>query len=153
MDRSQLGRFVGTWTIAETTHPSPWDPKGFASVGRSEYRLGCGGSFLICDYEQLRGGEVTFRGHGVYGWDAAKNKLTMHWFDSTGIDPGAPALGEFDGDTLTFQRVTSAGHARYEYRFESPDRFAFRIEHSRDGGEWSMFLESVYTRAAGSLAS
>lgn len=144
----ELARFVGSWTSEETMHPSPWDPKGGTAEARSEYRLACDGFFLVCDYEQLRGGEVTFRGHGVYGWDAERQKHTMRWFDSMGVDPGAPALGAFDGDTLVFERETRAGRSRYTYRFESPDRFTFGIESSRDGGaSWSTLLESVYTRA------
>jgi hypothetical protein len=142
----KLARFVGKWTIAETMHPSPWDPKGGTADGRTEYRLACDGFFLVCDYDQLRGGEVTFSGHGVYGWDAEKKKHTMHWFDSMGMDPGAPALGDFEGDTLVFQHATRMGHARYTYRFESRDRFTFRIESSRDGVEWLTFLDSVYSR-------
>jgi hypothetical protein len=143
---AKLARFVGTWEIAETMHPSPWDPKGSEAQGRSESRLVCDGFFVATDYEQLRDGEVTFRGHGVYGFDAKAQKYTMHWFDSMGMDPGAPAPGEWIDDTLTFQHATGQGHARYTYVFEGPDRFTFRIENSSDGEDWVAFLDSVYTR-------
>lgn len=141
----QLARFVGEWTVQETMHPSPWGEGGEAS-GRSVSRLGCDGFFVITDYEQHRDGEVSFRGHGVYGWDPKAERYTMHWFDSMGMDPGAPALGTFEGDTLTFENEGSQGRSRYVYRFESDDRFTFSIESSRDGGEWKSFMDSVYTR-------
>lgn len=143
---AKLARFVGKWTIEETMHPSPWDPAGGTAQGESEYRLGCDGFFVICDYAQLRDGKATFRGHGVYGFDDKTKKYTMHWFDSMGMDPGAPAMGEWTDDTLVFQHATGRGHARYVYRWESDDRYTFRIENSRDGERWSAFLDSVYTR-------
>lgn len=141
---AKLARFVGKWSIAETMHPSPWDAAGGTADGECEYRLGCDGFFLICDYAQLRGGKATFRGHGVYGFDTKTNAYTMHWFDSMGMDPGAPAKGTWTGDTLVFQHP----HSRYTYRWESDDRYTFQLESSRDGETWSTFLDSVYTRVS-----
>jgi Protein of unknown function (DUF1579) len=141
-----LARFAGEWTIVETMHPSPWDQKGGEASAHAEYRIACDGFFLVCDYRQERGGRVTYRAHGVYGWDAPKHKLTMHWFDSMGMDPGAPALGEWEGDALTFQHQTAMGHSRYVYGWESEDRFTLAIDHSRDGTQWVRFLDSVCTR-------
>ena len=142
----RLSRFVGTWSIAETMHPSPWDPDGGEREGRTTYRLGCDGFFLICDYEQLHEGAVTFRGHGVYGYDPKAQKYTMRWFDSIGNDPGAATLGEWNDDVLVFEHATARGHARYTYTWESDDRFSFRLENSPDGESWKSFLDSVYTR-------
>ncbi len=141
-----LARFSGKWSIAETMHPSPWDPKGGTAQGRTEYRMACDGFFLVCDYEQLRDGVVTYRGHGVYGWDDRAKKHTMHWFDSMGMDPGAPALGDWKDDTLVFQHATRMGFTRYRYRWESRERFTFEIASSQDGETWTTFLDSVYTR-------
>jgi hypothetical protein len=143
----KLARFVGKWTIEETMHPSEWAPKGGRAQGRTEYHLGCDGFFLVCDYAQLRDGEETFRGHGVYGFDPKTNLYTMRWFDSMGHDPGEAATGTWDGDVLRFEHATSRGRARYTYTWRSDDEYAFRIENSADGETWKSFLDSVYTRA------
>lgn len=86
--------------------------------------MGLDGFFLLTDYEEERGGQVAFRGHGVYGWDQREQCYTMHWFDSMG--DGAPTL------------------ARGQW--EGADRYQFRLEHSSDGKEWRPMMEGTYTR-------
>lgn len=71
----------------------------------------------------------------------------MHWFDSMGGDPGAPALGTWSGNKLCFQHQHHMGHSRYTYNFESKDTYTFKLEYSQDGQSWSAFLEGTYKRA------
>jgi hypothetical protein len=67
----KLSVLAGSWVGEETMYPSPWDPAGGGARGFIEARMDLHGMFLVSDYRQERGGAVTYRGHGVYGWDAS----------------------------------------------------------------------------------
>ena len=128
--------------------PSPWDPKGGTATSRTSTRLELGGFFLLTDYVQERDGRVSYRGHGVVGWDAGQERFTLYWFNSMGIDPGAPALGTWEGNVLRFQHQHDMGHSRYTYTFDGSDSYTFTLEHSPDGQEWMTFLQGTYKRAS-----
>ena len=51
-----------------------------------------------------------------------------------------------DGDTLTYESRGEHGSARYVYRVEGPDAFAFTIFNSADGDTWVPLMEGRYTR-------
>ena len=102
--------------------------------------------FLITDYQQFRGEEVTFRGHGVYGYDPETDRYSMYWFDSmTGGGFIVPARGTWVGDTLVFQREGPTGHGRYTY-VVGEKGYEFKMEHSPDGETWNVLMTSVYQR-------
>jgi len=148
-EHRRLERLAGTWSGEETLFPSPWMPEERRAKGRLRARMEVGGLFLVTDYQEAQGGEVTFRGHGVYGWDPELRAYTMHWFDSMGGGgPQGPARGTWHEDTLTFERQGPEGWARYVYVLEAPNRLTFRIESSQDGSHWSTFLEGRYRRRA-----
>lgn len=142
----KLEAMVGEWTGEETMHPSPWDPQGGPATSRINARMDLDGFFLISDYVQERNGATTFRGHGVYGWDANQQKYTMHWFDSMGFDPGPPVPGTWEGNRLRFQHQAHMGHTRYTYEFIDKDTYSFNLEHSQDGKKWAPFVESTVRR-------
>src|SRR6059036_860769 len=142
----KLQTLVGTWTGEEKLSPSPWDPKGGAATSRTETRSDLDGFFFTTDYVQERGGKVSYRGHGVFGWDPSEKCYTMHWFDSMGSPCNTPARGRWEGDKLTFEHRTPMGHARYIYTFEKDGRYGFRIDNSQDGKQWSNFMDGRYTR-------
>lgn len=142
----KLAMMAGTWVGEETMFPSPWDPKGGSANGKIEGRIGIDGFFLVTDYVQERGGQVTYRGHGVYGWDAQQACYTMHWFDSMGCAPAEPAKGQWLGNTLTFQNKSPMGHGRFTYNFDGEGRYTFRMEGSQDGTQWMTMMEGRYTR-------
>jgi len=142
----KLTALSGTWTAQETIHPSPWDPKGGTATGRVESRIDLDGFYLTTDYVQERGGQVTYRGHGVYGYDATEKYYTMHWFDSMGSPCSTPARGRWEGDKLTFEQRNPMGHSRYIYTFEKDGRYKFVIENSQDGKQWATFMEGTYIR-------
>ena len=144
----KLATMVGEWTGEETMSPSPWDPKGGTATSRTSTRLELGGFFLLTDYVQERDGRVSYRGHGVVGWDAGQERFTLYWFNSMGIDPGAAALGTWEGDVLRFQHQHDMGHSRYTYTFDGPDSYTFTLEHSLDGQEWMTFLQGTYKRVS-----
>lgn len=145
-EHRKLHALAGTWTGDEIVHPSPWDPKGGPARGRIEARVVLDGFFLASDYVEERDGRVCYRGHGVYGWDAAQGCYTMYWFDSMGDGPAAPLPGTWQGNVLRFERSSPMGLARYTYTFESADRYRFEIHHSADGERWAPFMEAVYLR-------
>jgi hypothetical protein len=86
----KLEKLAGTWVGEEKMNPSPWDPKGGAARGVMEARMDLDGFYLVGDYRQERDGKVTYRGHGVYGYDAKKGDYTMYWFDAMGWTQAAP---------------------------------------------------------------
>jgi hypothetical protein len=135
---------TGSWAGEETIHPTPWDPKGGTSKGRSETRADLDGFCVITDYTQERGGGVSYRGHGVYSWDPNEKCFTMHWFDTMGGGLESKAKGHWNGKTLTFESASQMGHARYVYTFVEPTKMLFRIESSQDGRSWAPFLEATY---------
>ncbi len=141
----KLKALAGTWSGAETMHPSPWDPKGGTATGKIESRIDLDGFFLVSDYVQERNGQVSYRGHGVYGWDPMEQSYVMFWFDSIGTPPSA-ARGRFHGNTLTLEHRTPMGHSRYVYTLERDGRYSFRIEHSQDAKSWVCFMEGDYSR-------
>ena len=142
----KLAALAGTWVGEETIHPSPWDPKGGTGNGRMDSRIDLDGFFLVTDYVQERGGQICYRGHGVYGWDAGAGRYTMHWFDSIGSPCPQPALGTWEGNVLRFEMADAMGHHRYVYTFEGEGRHTFKLEQSQDGKTWATFMEGRYRR-------
>jgi hypothetical protein len=98
------------------------------------------------DQEQERNGEVQYRAHGVFGWDSAQNRYTMHWFDSQGW--AQPAHGTWQGDTLCFEHSHDAGHSRYSYQFQNADTYTLTIEDSDDARAWSVILQATFQRVS-----
>ncbi len=146
-EHRKLHQLAGTWKSEETMYPSPWDPKGGTATGKTVSRMDLDGFFLISEYVQERCGQVSYRGHGVFGWSDKEKAYTMHWFDSMGSDCATPARGEWSGNTLTFLQKTPMGHARYVYTLEGEGRYRFALEQSQDGKSWSKFMEGKYARA------
>lgn len=146
-EHKRLKTLAGTWEGEETLHPSPWDPKGGTAHGRIESRLDIDGFFLITDYTQTRGGQVSYRGHGVLGYDRKESAYTMFWFDSMGDAPPTPARGRWDGQRLVYLQETPMGHSRYTYEIQDERHYRFLIENSQDGRSWRTFMDARYTKA------
>jgi hypothetical protein len=146
-EHERLRALVGTWTGEETLYPSPWVNETRTATGRFASRLGVDGFYLITDYVEERDGKTVYDGHGVFGWDPGQKRYTMHWFDSMGGSAySLPALGNWDGDALTFDQKTPWGQSRFVYTFQGDGRYHFKIEMSRDGLAWSKMMEGNYTR-------
>jgi len=142
----KLEALTGNWVGEEKMHPSPWDAKGGTALAKIQSRMDLDGFFVIADYVQERGGQVSYRGHGVFGFDPADQGYTMHWFDSMGSPCPAPAKGKWEGNRLAFNQTSPMGHSRYTYTFEAPGRYRFLMEASQDGKTWAPFLEGTYSR-------
>jgi hypothetical protein len=142
----RLHALAGDWEGDEIMFPSPFDPAGGKAKGCVRARMQLGGFYLIADYEQSIDGRPNFQGHGVYGWDPRGRCYTLHWFDSSGIEHGAPALGTWENDTLVLQyELTQFGFSRQIYTVAAGE-YLLTLQNSRDGKEWSTFLEGRYRR-------
>jgi len=143
----RLHVFEGEWIGEETMSPSPWGPGGPA-VGKYSGKIACDGFFIAQDYQQEKDGAVSYRGHGVFGYDAAQARVAWYWVDSMGSVPAQPAWGTWNGTTLELRSESPHGHGRYTYVFDGRDRYEFKLENSFDGGQtWHTFMTGKYRRA------
>ncbi|MBI3834776.1 MAG: DUF1579 family protein [Planctomycetes bacterium] len=126
-NHKKLQMLAGKWTGEETFHATPFALAGNAT-STTNARVDLDNFFLISDHEQKRDGKVTYRGHGVYGYDTFANKFTMHWFDVMGCDPGAPATGDWNGNTLTLQHSHKMGHGKFTFVIDGEGKYTFKID-------------------------
>jgi hypothetical protein len=146
---TKLHRLAGTWIGEETLSPSPWGPGG-RTTGRYTGRVDIDGFFVIQDYVQEKQGQITYRGHGIFGWDDRQKSYIWYWIDSMGEVPPSPSRGQWQGDTLMFEHEPM-GDRRGRYTFQFPDQssYRFKIENSQDGGKtWQVFMEATYRKSA-----
>ena len=102
---------------------------------------------MVQDYVEVKDGRTVFRGHGIYGWDAAQQTYTWYWCDSMGQVPAQPSRGRWQGDTLVFESSSPQAQGRYTYRFEGEAIYHFKLENSFDGGAtWLTFMEGTYKK-------
>lgn len=143
----KLEKLAGTWIGEEMMSPSPWDPKGGPARGVVDARMDIDGLYLIADYKQERDGKVSYRGHGVYGFDPKKSEYLMYWFDSMSTEQSTPARGMWEGNRLSFEmKSRTGGFSRYVYELQGEGRYTFQILMSKDGQTWTPWLESSWSR-------
>ncbi len=141
----KLARLAGRWLGEETMFPSPWDPEGGTAQATTEARVALGGFGVVSDYEQRRGGQVTYSGHGVWMIDTQESGCLLHWFDSLGM--GLEVFrGDWDGDVLKVQSRNPMGHARLTYDLSEVDALKVSMETSEDGETWRPMFRGAYTR-------
>ena len=143
----KLDIFAGRWTGAEKIPPCPWDEKGGTAIGRCDNRVAVDGFLVLHDYEQERGGQVTFRGHGVFTYDGVEKCYVMHWWDSLGVAENV-FKGGFNGNTLQMRCHDKQGHSRLTWEFRGAKHYSFLMEMSQDGNQWMTLMEGDYTREA-----
>jgi hypothetical protein len=144
----KLKAFVGQWSGEEQIAPSPMDPTGGTAYAKVENRLALGGFVIVHDYTQERGGTVTFEGHAVLSFDAAKSEYVMDWWDSFGMGR-TEYRGKFEGRLLTLTATTPMGRARATYDHAQDGAYDFKMEISVDGTTWLPFMEGEYRRLGG----
>src|SRR5262245_19343482 len=144
-EHKKLSALAGRWEAEETLFPSPWDPQGGKATGYMDARVALNGFHVINDYKQVRNGQTTYEGHGVFGYDPEEKCWTMSWSDGMCPDTGI-SKGRWEGNTLTFQNQSKMGHGRYTYVFESPEKITFKLEHSQDGKTWNQMMEGKFRK-------
>jgi hypothetical protein len=142
---NQLARLAGRWIGNERLSPSPWNPKGGTAVGKCENSIVADGFALAQNYEQARSGDVNFRAHGVFSYDATEKACVLHWWDSTGMGVSV-FKGTFEGDTLCLTCRLPQGFSRGTWLLLDSGHYRFRMEVSGDGREWNTMIEGDYTR-------
>jgi hypothetical protein len=143
-EHRKLHRFAGTWEGAEETFGAPGAPAA-PSLGRTSFRIGVDGLNVIGDYEQIRGGQASYRGLSVFGVDGQSGEAVWFWFDSMGIVP-QPSRGRWAGDALVLGITYPEGKGRYTYELVGSDRYRFRLETSRDGREYRTQMIGDYRK-------
>ena len=141
----QLEKLAGHWEGEERLYPSPWDPAGGMATGRMQSRFALDGFALIIDYEQERGGKVTFAGHGVFTFDPKEELYTLSWFDCMGSPPEI-FKGRCVNDVLTVAHGGPGMHARLTYDFSEGGMISKTMEISQDGQAWSRFFDGQLKR-------
>lgn len=141
----QLHRLNGNWEGSETISPSPWDPAGGTALGKSSNRIILDGFAVAHDYEQHRHGQCSFRGHGVFTWDARDAMYYLHWFDTMCTTVNTYS-GRMEGDVLHLENVNPEVKSRAVFDLSRPDGYAFRMDVSQDGTQWMTFMDGRYTR-------
>lgn len=144
-----LQRLAGEWIGQETLADSKWGIGGVA-VATISARLDFNSKFLIQDYAAQRHGKPWMQAHAVFfGPQEADGQYGLFWFDSLGFTPTQPAMGQWDGHSLSFTRVSPRGQTRHEYRFVNDKLYCLKLESSFDNGaSWQPVLEGAYQRKA-----
>jgi hypothetical protein len=144
----KLEAMIGDWSGDEIMHASAWEPQGGSATGRYKVRSIAGGFGIVQEYEQKRGGKVTFTGHSVLGYDEKEKCYLWHWSDSMGGVPATVTRGKWSGNKLVFEHCSEMGHARYTHTFHRDGSIGFVMESSPDGQQWSRMMEGRYTNKA-----
>jgi len=145
-EHKQLQKLVGNWVGEEKIAPAPWDPGGGTAVGRVTNRIALDGFAVVQDYEQERSpGQVNFRGHGVFTYDAKAKSYVLHWWDSMGSG-GQEFRGQFEGDVLACTSKGPMGYCRCSFDVSKPGRYVFKMDVSQDGERWMNAMEGGYSK-------
>ena len=140
----KLERLVGDWTGEETMHASPWSPAG-KFTGRVRNARALDGFAVVQDYQQVQNGQVAFRGHGIFRFDAPSGTYQLTWFDSFGV-AASLFTGTFEDDVLRMQMGMAQGHMRVRWDLAKAGAIDYLMEVSGDGKQWQPMLEGIYKR-------
>lgn len=146
-NHDRLEQFCGSWLGTVTVPPSPQLPEGMTAESRVQTTRELGGWFVLMNYEQKQHGGILYTARGVIGYDDAQSQYMFYWFDSEGWNPGAPAVGQWDGDRIVFEHASSMGHSRMTFDFSGNDGYQFLMDASQDGQQWSRLMEESFTPA------
>lgn len=141
----QLAKLAGNWVGEETMAPSPWEPKGGTATGKVKNAVAVDGFVVIQDYEQLRDGKVTFRGHGIFSWNDAKKCNELVWTDSMGGTLSVFA-GSWKGDVLELSSEAPQGKMRCTFDVGGGG-YKFVMSASQDGKKWDVMMEGKYKKS------
>jgi hypothetical protein len=137
---------IGTWDGELEVVPQPGaDPQ--RSTGVMVNRI-VGGRWLVCDFKNATTG---FEGHGIYGWDAAKQSYVGTW-----VDPMRSSLviatGTFEAEArrMTYRYELKHGERTFTLRdvaeFPEADVQLFRSIMELAPGKDHVVLSATYRR-------
>ena len=143
----RLHALAGEWVGDDTLHPSPWNEARGHATTEVVARLAFDGGVIVVDETRARGDGVE-RVHVVFGFDAHAGRFVLDRFPAPdpAWQPTAPALGGWDGETLTFLQDTPSGALRYQYAFRSPDYYTFTLSYWESPRGWRTALDGTYHR-------
>lgn len=145
--QERLDRFCGNWQGSVTVPPNPQAPDGMSAESRVRTTRELGGWFVLMDYQQTQPGGKVYTARGVVGYDGENGQYTFYWFDSDGWNPGAPALGNWEGDCIAFEHVSSMGHSRMTFDFTGGHGYEFTMDASPDGRQWTRLMNESFKPA------
>ena len=141
-----LKPFAGAWEAEVEMMGQAWK-------GTETCVLDVGGFWLVVDFEGTFMG-APYRGHGLYGFDGAKQKITGVWVDSMG-GPMTLIEGPFSKDRKTFTGLANGVHmsgkpARYKHVHEirSPKERTFRLLQVQEDGKEELQMKITYRKRA-----
>ena len=143
----RLQRFCGSWLGTVRVPPNPQMPNGMTAESRADTTRELGGWFVLMNYEQRQPGGNVYTARGVIGYDDEQSRYIFYWFDSEGWNPGAPGVGQWEGDRIAFEHRSSAGHSRMTFDFSGNEGYEFWMDVSQDGQEWSRLMEESFRPA------
>ena len=95
-----LKSLEGTWTFAGEFYMAGPEKPPIKSKGTQTDKLGCNGLWLVIDAKEEGG--MNFHGHGMLGYDGAKQKYVSTWVDSMSTTiMGSEGTVDKDGKVLT----------------------------------------------------
>lgn len=144
-ENEKLSILVGVWNGEEHNYPSANNLKGNDAFGRVTNRIALEGFAVIQDYEQENKGVVNFRGHGIFRWDNASEKVILYWFDSFG-DPPSEFHGDWEGKALVLISENAGSYYRATFDFSLESHYTYKLEASTDGKFWIPAMDGQYTR-------
>lgn len=141
----RLHRLEGTWEGPEEMGAQP---PGASAIyaGRTTFRAGVDGLFLLGDYQQHHDGKPSYRGHSVFGVDPVTGETCWYWFDSMAFVPAAPSRGSWSGDSLVLLARFPQGETRATYELQGTDGYRFHLETSTDGATFRTVMIGRYRK-------
>ena len=150
IEHKQLAELAGTFDCKVTVFLP--DKKTLESTGVMKREMMLGGRFLQEDFDGTFAGKP-FKGHGLAGFDPAKNKFVSYWADSA-TNAIMFMEGTYDAKTKTFQYAGEDAEpftgkkmkARDTIKLVSADEHVMEMyRQPADGKEFKM-MEIRFTR-------
>lgn len=137
----KLAYNLGTWNLeGESKAFGPMPGGKVSSTEKCSWYSG--GFFVMCN-SQATGPMGSGKSVSFMGYDADQKVYTYHAFESSGdvID----AKGTVDGDTWNWTADSRMGDDKYSVRVTvkhvSPTEYTFKLEMSKNGGDFSVVQE------------
>lgn len=140
----KLEIWLGEWDDEGTTPDSPLGPAS-KFKGHTSVRMSLGGFFV-----EARSSMDQFEEFGLTGWDTAKGRYVVYYFNSAGVSPLGIKEGEgmnltVEGRKLHWRWVMPVDGRKYQVRqtqtfSEDGKHVTTESQYSEDGSNWKPWL-------------